>query len=82
MLLTLYVNDPMGRRCRINMDAARKLQEEYPIQVRVVKHGSDEYHSEKYPPPCPSVMLDGRIIKEYGVMTTDEMRLELLRFLA
>jgi|GEM_PF-3480772 len=81
MILTLYVNDPLGKRCRINVEAAQKVQEEYPIEIRIVKHGSEEYHKEENPPPCPSIALDGRILKEYGVMTPEEIKKELLRSL-
>jgi hypothetical protein len=81
MVITLYVNDPMGRRCCVNVESARKVQKEYPIHVRVVKHGSEEYYGEDNPPPCPSIALDGRVIMEYGVMTPEEIEKELLRSL-
>ncbi|MGA2192545.1 MAG: hypothetical protein ABSG42_04105 [Nitrospirota bacterium] len=42
MILTLYVNDPLGKRCRINVEAAQKVQEEYPIEIRIVKHRDKE----------------------------------------
>ncbi len=78
MILTIYVNNPMGKRCRINLESAKVVAAEYPIELRVVKHGSDEYASEDNPPPCPSIKLDERIIKEYGVMTSEEIKAELL----
>jgi len=81
MVLTIYVNDPMGSRCRINLDAAKTVQQEYPVHIEVIKKGSTEYLSTDNPPPCPSVMLDGRIIKEYGVVTTEELKHEMLKFL-
>lgn len=81
MILTLYVNDPMGKRCRINMEAAAEVQREYPVQIQVVKKGSEEYAGLVEPPPCPSVAVDGRIIKEYGVVTSEDIKKELLRFL-
>lgn len=81
MVLTLFVNDPMGNRCRINLDAAMKIKAEYPVHIEVVKKGSERYNSEENPPACPSVMLDGRLLKEYGVMTPDEIKAELLRFM-
>ena len=81
MVLTLYVNDPMGTRCRINLASAMKVKEEYPVELRVVKHGSDEYKSEENPPPCPSIKLDERVIKEYGVMTPEQITEELLHSL-
>jgi len=81
MVLTLFVNDPLGTRCRINMESADRLKEEYPVHIEVVKKGSAEYRSMDYPPPCPSIMLDGRVLKEYGVMSPDELKGEVLRFL-
>ncbi|HLB24896.1 MAG TPA: hypothetical protein VJM83_01070 [Nitrospirota bacterium] len=81
MILTLYVNDPMGKRCRVNLDSAQKVQEEYPVEIKIVKHGSEEYYREDNPPPCPSIALDGRLLKEFGVMSPDEIKKELLRSL-
>ncbi|MBI5191471.1 MAG: hypothetical protein HZA22_12485 [Nitrospirae bacterium] len=81
MVLTLYVNDPMGKRCRINLDAAKEVQREYPVHVEVISKGSEQYAGLTEPPPCPSVALDGRIIKEYGVVTSEDLKKELLRFL-
>jgi hypothetical protein len=81
MILTLYVNDPMGKRCRVNLEAASKVQAEYPVQIHVIKKGSEEYNKHNDPPPCPSIFLDGRVLKEYGVMTSEEIKGELLRFL-
>lgn len=81
MVLTIFVNDPMGTRCRINLEAAKAVQKEYPVHIEIVKNGSDEYQSAENPPPCPSVMLDGRLIKEYGVVTSDEIKHEMLKFL-
>lgn len=81
MVLTLFVNDPMGQRCRINFEAAMKVKEEYPVHVEVISKGSEKYNSEVNPPACPSVVLDGRLLKEHGVVTTDELRDAMLRFL-
>jgi hypothetical protein len=81
MVLTLYVNEPMGMRCRVNIESAQKVQKEYPIDIRVVRHGSEEYMSEKDPPPCPSIALDGRLIVKHGVMTPEEIEKELLHAL-
>jgi hypothetical protein len=81
LVLTLYVNDPMGTRCRINLESAMKVKAEYPVELRIVKNGSEEYKSEENPPPCPSIKLDDRILKEYGVMSSEEITAELLHSL-
>lgn len=81
VVLTLYVNDPMGVRCRMNLESAKKVQAEYPVELRIVKNGSEEYRNEEYPPPCPSIKLDERVIKEYGVMSPEQITEELLHSL-
>ena len=81
MILTLYVNDPMGKRCRINLESALKVQEEYPVHVEVIKKSSSEYAAMTEPPPCPSIELDGKLLREYGVMSSDDLKKELLRFM-
>jgi hypothetical protein len=81
MVLTLYVNEPMGARCHVNIESAQKVQEEYPIDIRVVRHGSEEYMREEDPPPCPSIALVGLLIVKRGVMTPKEIEKELLHSL-
>ena len=81
MVLTLFVNDPLGKRCRINLEAAMRVKKEYPLEVKVINKSSAEYRKLADPPPCPSVILDGRVIKEYGVVSSDDLKEELLKFI-
>ena len=41
--LKLYVNDPMGRRCEMNMQAAVRLRDELGLDLVVIKKTSEEY---------------------------------------
>ena len=76
--LTLYVNDPMGKRCMMNMQAAEKLRDELGLEVAIIKKTSDEYARENNPPPCPSVAVSGRFVVKDGVIGYDELKAELL----
>lgn len=78
-LVKLYVNDPMGGRCRANMEAAEKAREELGVKLLVVRNGSDEYYAESFPPPCPSVAVGDRVIVKDGTVDFDTLRDELLR---
>jgi hypothetical protein len=75
----LYVNDPMGKRCEMNMLAARKAKETLGIDIVVVKKGSDEYYSESNPPPCPSVAVNGRLIVKDGTIDSEQLQAEILK---
>lgn len=76
-IVKLYVNDPMGKRCQMNMEAAEKLRDELGIELAVVKKTSEEYAREKTPPPCPSVAVGDRFIVQDGVIGYEELKAEL-----
>ncbi len=44
------------------MNAAGLAEKELGASVVVIKKTSKEYAQEKNPPPCPSVMVDGKFI--------------------
>jgi hypothetical protein len=44
------------------MDAARRAEKELGAEIVVIRKTSKEYSSEKDPPPCPTVLVNGRII--------------------
>lgn len=75
----LYVNDPMGKRCEMNMLAAQKAKETLGIDIVVVKKGSDEYYTESFPPPCPSVAVGSRFIVKDGTVDYEQLKAELLK---
>jgi hypothetical protein len=81
MELKLYVMDPIGNRDQLNMAAAETLRNEYPFHLQVIPCGSLKHAEEDPSPPCPSVYLDGMPIKEYGVVTPEELKAALLRTL-
>jgi hypothetical protein len=77
--IKLYVNDPMGKRCMMNMQAADKAKEILGVDLVVIKKGSDEYYTESYPPPCPSVAVGERFIVKDGTVDYEQLKAELLK---
>jgi len=75
----LYVNDPMGKRCEMNMLAAAKAKENLEVELVIIKKGSDEYYSESYPPPCPSVAVGDKFVVENGTVDYEQLKTELLK---
>jgi hypothetical protein len=77
----LYVNDPMGKRCMMNMLAADKAKEIHGVGLVVIKKGSDsdEYYTENYPPPCPSVAIGERFIVKDGTVDYEQLTAKLLK---
>ena len=60
-VVTMYVNDPMGKRRLSNMEAAGRAGKELGAEIIAIKKTSKEYQMERDPLPCPSVMVNGRI---------------------
>lgn len=75
--ITLYVNDPMGKRCMMNMGAAERLRDELGLELEVIKKSSAEYAREKNPPPCPSVAVNDRFVVKDGTVDYEQLRAEV-----
>lgn len=58
----------------LNMDAARRVHDELGADIVVIKKPSEGYGREKNPPPCPSVMVNGRIIVMNDTVTYEELK--------
>lgn len=61
-----------------NMEAAREAEKEFGAQIVVIKKTSAEYAGEKDPLPCPSVVLNGRVIAKNDTVTYQSLRTALL----
>lgn len=52
-----------------NMDAAREAEKEFGAEIVVIKKTSLEYSRINDPLPCPSVVVNGRIIAKNDTVT-------------
>ena len=59
-----------------NMDAARRAHDELGAEIVVIKKTSKEYSMEK-DPPCPSVLVNGRIIARNDTVTYEALKTAL-----
>ena len=62
----------------LNMDAARRAHDELGVEIVVIKKTSKEYGMEKDPLPCPSVLVNGRIIARNDTVTYEALKAALL----
>lgn len=60
-----------------NMDVARRAHDELGAEIVVIKKTSKEYGTEKDPPPCPSVLVNGRIIARNDTVTYEALKTAL-----
>ncbi len=60
------------------MDAAGRAEKEFGAQITVVKKTSQEYAQEKDPLPCPSVVLNGRVIAKNDIITYEALKAAIL----
>jgi hypothetical protein len=62
----------------LNMEAARRAHDELGAEIVVIKKTSKEYSLEKDPPPCPSVLVNGRIIARNDTVTYEALKAVLV----
>jgi len=62
-----------------NMDAARGMAQEFGAEIVVIKKTSKEYSEIKDPLPCPSVVVNGRIIAKNDTVTQQALKAAILR---
>ncbi len=60
------------------MDAARRAAREFGAQIVAVKKTSPEYAKEKDPLPCPSVVVNGRIIARNETITYQGLKTAIM----
>ena len=77
-VITLYVNDPMGRRCTSNMDFAGRAAKNLGAEIKTIKKTSKEYLNEKDPPPCQSVTVNGRFIARNDMVSFEALKAAFL----
>jgi hypothetical protein len=58
----------------LNMEAAGRAAKELGAEIKVIKKTSPEYAAEKDPPPCPSVMVNGRFIVKNDTITYEMLK--------
>ncbi len=60
-------------------DAAGRAEKELGAEIRVIKKTSDEYRMEKDPPPCPSVMVNGKFVAKKENMKFDALKAAIVK---
>ncbi len=60
------------------MDAARRAEKEFGAEIRVIKKTSKEYQMEKSPLPCPSVVVNNRIVARNDIVSLEALKTEIL----
>ena len=61
-----------------NMEAARGAEKEFGAEIVVIKKTSKEYSEMKDPLPCPSVILNGRIIAKNDTVTQQVLKAAIM----
>ena len=58
----------------MNKEAAGRAGKELGAEITIIKKTSLEYAKEKYPPPCPSVMVNGRLIAKNDIVSFETLK--------
>ncbi len=61
-----------------NLETAGRAEKEFGAEIVVIKKTSPEYAQEKDPPPCPSVMVNGRFIARNDTIKYEALKTALL----
>lgn len=60
------------------MAAAREAEKEFGAEIRIIRKTSPEYSQEKDPPPCPSVVVDGKFIARNDTVSYEALKSAML----
>jgi len=60
------------------MDVARGAENEFGAEIVVIKKTSKEYGQIKDPLPCPSVVVNGRIIAKNDTITQQALKAAIM----
>jgi hypothetical protein len=60
------------------MEAAGRAEKELGAEIKVIKKTSPEYAKEKEPMPCPSVVVNGRVIARNDIVTYQALKTAIM----
>jgi hypothetical protein len=60
------------------MEAAGRAEKELGAEICVIKKTSAAYSKENDPPPCPSVVLNGKILARNDTITYEALKRAIL----
>jgi len=58
----------------MNKEAAGRAEKELGAHIVIVKKTSPEYVREINPPPCPSVMLNGKFVARNDIVSYEALK--------
>ncbi len=61
-----------------NLEAARGAEKEFGAEIVVIKKTSKEYQREQNLLPCPSVVVNGRIIARNDTVTYPSLKTSIM----
>lgn len=61
-----------------NMEAAREAEKEFGAEIVVIKKTSHEYSQMEDPMPCPSVVVNGRVITRNDTVTQRALKAAIM----
>jgi hypothetical protein len=61
-----------------NLDTARETEKEFGAEIVVIKKTSKEYSNDKDPIPCPSVVVNGRVIALNDTITYQSLKTAIM----
>jgi len=61
-----------------NMAAAREAEKEFGAEIVVIKKTSKEYGEMKNPLPCPSIVVNDRVIARNDTVTYTSLKTALI----
>jgi hypothetical protein len=59
-------------------EAAGRAEKELGAIIKVIRKTSDEYRMEKDPPPCPSVMVNGKFVARKENIGFEALKIAIL----
>jgi hypothetical protein len=62
----------------LNMETARGVEKEFGAEIVVIKKTSKEYSQIKDPLPCPSVVVNDRIIARNETVTQQALKAAIM----
>lgn len=77
-VVTLWVNEPMGRKCQANFAAASQAQAAFGVELVIVKDSAPGYRPG-VDPPVASVAVDGALLVRQDIVTFEALQAAILR---
>jgi len=79
LLITAYLNNPPGIRCKSVEDVVMSLRKKHQFELHIIRSNEVSFLKRLFMPGFPAVSIDGRFVSKNSTISEQELESEILK---